>query len=487
MAIVSNYSALLNEYGLRWNAEVAVGSPVVVTFSFIENLAVYQSPSDYPGFEKLDSFDKYYIRRAIDVIDTVSGLDFVEVPDSADAQIRIGAHSFNNTLFDIAVAYAYYPSMLPYSVAGDVWFNVSANLSFIPGQFGFEVILHELGHALGLKHPHEGDPLLAASLDSNANTVMTYNSVWPFAKSTQWLDNQALSYYYGDAAITEQAVRSSYVEASNLIKIEAQLVQGQGVTFSGSQMNDLIIGTAGDDIIAGAAGNDIINGGAGIDRVIYLANRTDYVITVDNGLYTVQPIGTGWAYSANGTDHLIDVENISFLGYNDSVDNSTTASVQILAALAIDQSVPGLVYRFFNIASGTHFYTATSEERNEIIGNDESRSYEGGVFKASTSPSGETSEVAIYRFYNTQTGSHFYTGSTEERDNIIRDLSYYTYEGTGYYAFSDDNDGAHAALYRFYNTLNDSHFYTASAVERDQVINTLGHYNYEGVAYFVDL
>jgi hypothetical protein len=34
--------------------------------------------------------------------------------------------------------------------------------------------VHEIGHALGFKHPFEGEPVLAIDLDSKSNTVMSY-------------------------------------------------------------------------------------------------------------------------------------------------------------------------------------------------------------------------------------------------------------------------------------------------------------------------
>ncbi|MEI4889623.1 reprolysin-like metallopeptidase, partial [Klebsiella pneumoniae] len=42
-----------------------------------------------------------------------------------------------------------------------------------PGTPGYWTALHEIGHAIGLKHPFD-DPVLKASEDDNANTVMSY-------------------------------------------------------------------------------------------------------------------------------------------------------------------------------------------------------------------------------------------------------------------------------------------------------------------------
>lgn len=89
----------------------------------------------------------------------------------------------------------------------------------------------------------------------------------------------------------------------------------------------------------------------------------------------------------------------------------------------------------------------------------------------------------IYRFYNTLTRSHFYTASGEERDAIMRQWSQFVYEGV---AFEADSVGDTVPLHRFYNRLTGAHFYTASAEEKSRVESLLGGaFTYEGVVFNV--
>jgi hypothetical protein len=68
--------------------------------------------------------------------------------------------------------------------------------------------------------------------------------------------------------------------------------------------------------------------------------------------------------------------------------------------------------------------------------------YEGTAFFAAAAPSPGT--LSIYRFYNTQTGAHFYTASVAERDHVLATLCIPTERDRGFRrmmtAESDDVD-----------------------------------------------
>ena len=82
------------------------------------------------------------------------------------------------------IAYANQGGTAPLDRAGDVWFKAGAFADVRPGSLGWYVTLHETGHALGLKHPHEGfrmtngdwHGVLPARLDAMEYTVMSYRS-----------------------------------------------------------------------------------------------------------------------------------------------------------------------------------------------------------------------------------------------------------------------------------------------------------------------
>jgi hypothetical protein len=142
------------------------------------------------------------------------------------------------------------------------------------------------------------------------------------------------------------------------------------------------------------------------------------------------------------------------------------------------------IFRFFNTANGTHFYTSSSVERDSIRANLPAMRYEHPVFEAAASNEGD---LLVHRFLNTANDSHFYTADDAEKSQIERTLPGYRYEGVAYAAFSDDDGGEHHPLFRFFRQDTGTHFYTASVQERDNVIATLPAYQFEGVAYHIDL
>jgi lysyl endopeptidase len=139
-----------------------------------------------------------------------------------------------------------------------------------------------------------------------------------------------------------------------------------------------------------------------------------------------------------------------------------------------------MVFRFYNVNNGAHFYSANVAERDNVRNTISNLWHEGPVF--SVAPAAASGLSPVYRFYNTYTGVHFYTLSESER-NALTAYPSFQLEGVAWYA-RKSADANTVPVYRFYKRSLGTHLYTVSVAERDNLIaNAAGTYDYEGVAY----
>ena len=84
----------------------------------------------------------------------------------------------------------------------------------------------------------------------------------------------------------------------------------------------------------------------------------------------------------------------------------------------------------------------------------------------------------MYRVYNPNSGEHFYTASTVERDHLIE--VGWKNENIGWYA----PEKSDAPVFRLYNPNAGEHHFTMSAVERDALVKE--GWNDEGIGWYSD-
>ncbi|GKS84873.1 trypsin-like peptidase domain-containing protein [Acidovorax sp. SUPP1855] len=167
--------------------------------------------------------------------------------------------------------------------------------------------------------------------------------------------------------------------------------------------------------------------------------------------------------------------------YYGRFDVAYNASIKNWLSPATSASGRTAVYRFFNSSTGAHFFTASAGERDFVINTYPAFAYEGVAFYAY---GGATAgQSAVYRFFNKSNGAHFYTIDAGERDFVRATYPSFEYEGPIWYAQTGAGNGS-TAMYRFFNKGNGTHFYTISQGERDFVQATYPVYQYEGPVYY---
>jgi len=203
--------------GEKWGT--TLGSAVTLTYSFPTGTAyrISNYGEEWNSWFSLDSLERSAVATALGTWSRFANVSFVQ---SADNSTTVGElrFAFSNTLGPEEAAHAYYPWSHP--TAGDVWFNpvhFNSDGGGVPaGSYDFLIILHEVGHALGLKHPFETPNAIPAALDSLFYTIMSYTASSFSADG----DNYASFYpttpmYYDLVAIEGMYGRRAYNAGGN--------------------------------------------------------------------------------------------------------------------------------------------------------------------------------------------------------------------------------------------------------------------------------
>ena len=175
----------------------------------------------------LSSDQQNAAKEALNTWSNVANIKFNQISESStnvgDIRIAWTSQSTPNSVGDNAWGWAYMPDSVRPN-GGDVWISTLSidstkylDTQWSRGSFNFYSLIHETGHALGLKHPFEGSVTLPSSLDNRSQTVMSYSNpdknIYPIAGnvngSYQWLklgvnpetpgvlDIAAIQYLYG--------------------------------------------------------------------------------------------------------------------------------------------------------------------------------------------------------------------------------------------------------------------------------------------------
>ncbi len=339
---------------LRWNADAALGTAVSVSYSFVSTAPA--SGVGASGFRVFSAAEQQLVRTLLAETSALSGITFTEVSDSAAShgQLRFGVSQQAAT-----EGVAWLPNQSGAGdQAGDVWMDVESMANLAVGSEGYAALLHELGHALGLRHPTNVDP---ADAWSNVVTPAMNSKLWSVMAAapagdglfrSNWgsLDVLALRYLYGRTAhatgddhyqlgassslamtVIDDGGTDSIDASAAPLGVQISLLPGSlssiGLTPAGlaavnnvaigadswieqvigSVYDDVLTGNAQDNLLQGKGGNDAIDGGAGQDTVVFAGRFSDY--TISTSFDTLQVAARD---GLSGFSTLRNIEIISF-------------------------------------------------------------------------------------------------------------------------------------------------------------------------------
>ena len=249
-----------------------------MTYSFDDLISELPDESEFSGkvigdfttgFS--DAGQQAIVRLALEKFEAAAGIRFVEVDDGGMLQF-VDASSITSN--GNVVSFANVPvTAATQGSTGHVVMN-QAHFPLDSSTAGFRILLHEIGHALGLDHSNDGTNTLDPSVENVANTIMKSVGAGETVTDIGILDKEAVDFLYGDTTafnfdgltITHDAVNNE-IDTTGTANADKFVAPNFDSNIDAGDGDDTIFGNAANDEIDGGAGNDTLIGGSGDDNL----------------------------------------------------------------------------------------------------------------------------------------------------------------------------------------------------------------------------
>ena len=344
----------------KWGG--AIGTGASLTYSFSTATSVFNYENIFNGkvahapVSALTSAQRAAAQQAMGSVSAICNITFSEVADTATSagDIRWSVTGSPNE----GTADAWYPSRS--ALGGDIWFKANGYTNPAQGNYDYATFIHELGHAMGLDHPHSGTPAPESGEDQLKYSVMSYRS-YDGAPLTGYTtsfypvdymlnDIAALQYLYGantsyntgndvytwttggriydciwdaggndtiDASNQTQGVSlnlnagswssigNTFHNGSTYVRDSLGIAYGATIeNAKGTALADTIVGNSATNRIVGGGGSDTLTGGNGADQFVFTvaADCGDTITDFSSAAGDrIQVIAANFGLTAGGT------------------------------------------------------------------------------------------------------------------------------------------------------------------------------------------
>lgn len=309
------------------NGDSTTDAPYVFTFQYANGSQPGDMGSQFNGWTPFTAAEKVRFEELLDYLETIANIDFQLVSGQSDPTMNVGKVSLPGSTAGTG-GFGYGISI---AGNGDVTMTNFDNFAVydntIDVSSGYDhLLLHEVLHALILKHPFEGDDTLPPDFENNKYSILSYTAnpdngmdgdriqlfdmvalqeVWGANMSTAtgnnsyvgarnetvdviWdaggIDTFDASGIITDVSLSLVEATFSTFESLNDVAVAYDVVienaiggsgddvltgNNTGNNLSGGAGNDTLAAGAGNDVLLGGAGADVLDGGNGVDRAQY--------------------------------------------------------------------------------------------------------------------------------------------------------------------------------------------------------------------------
>lgn len=303
---LKHIDALL-DIGPDWNYLTGAAAPNTIYYTFSITSGNEIDPDTkkpVTGQEAFTLAQQIATKTAFAYLQQITGIQFVETALGANAQIHLanlnidGSSTTGLCSWQSSYSYTGSDTLTSYSANAYVYLDNAEfraqNRDLEPGGAGYQTLLHELGHALGLKHSHAdraGDIVLPPEQDNTDYTLMSYNDSGAPKSTFSPYDIAALNWLYG---------RDGLGGALGINSTTG------GRYFTGTSGADRLVGTGADDTLAGLGGNDVIDGGGGNDTIVFDGLFSEYTLAAGSNRSVIA------THATQGMVVVTNVERFSF-------------------------------------------------------------------------------------------------------------------------------------------------------------------------------